>query len=50
VNMRYDGGNVFPDDDSTTRIIGRGKLKLSLIDGRTRTLPGVMHIPGLKEI
>ena len=29
---KYD--NVFLDDDSTTRIIGRGKVKLRLIDGR----------------
>jgi hypothetical protein len=43
----YDGGNVFLGDDSTTRIIGRGKFKLRLIDGRIRTLPGVLHIPGL---
>jgi hypothetical protein len=44
---RYDGGNVFLGDDSTTRIIGRGKVNLRLIDGRIRTLSGVMHIPGL---
>ena len=44
---RYDGGNVFLDDESTTRIIGQGKFKFRLIDGRNRTLPGVLHIPGL---
>jgi hypothetical protein len=44
---RYDGGNAFLSDDSTTRIIGRGKFKLRLIDERIRTLPGVLHIPGL---
>jgi hypothetical protein len=44
---RYDGGNVFLGDDLTTRIIGRVKFKLSLIDGRIRTLLGVLHIPGL---
>jgi hypothetical protein len=44
---RYDGGNVFLGDDSTTRTIGRGKFKLRLIDGRIITLPGVLHIPGL---
>jgi hypothetical protein len=44
---RYDGGNVFLGDDSTTIIIGRGKFKLRLIDGRIRTLPGVLHIPDL---
>jgi hypothetical protein len=27
---KYDGGNVFLGDESTTRIIGRGKFKLRL--------------------
>jgi hypothetical protein len=44
---RYDGGNFFLSDDSTTRIIGRGKCKLRIIDGRIRTLLGVLHILGL---
>jgi hypothetical protein len=44
---RYDGGNVFLGDDSTTKIIGRGKVKLRLIDGRIITLPGVLHITSL---
>jgi hypothetical protein len=46
---RYDGGNVFPGDDSTTKIIGRGKVKLRLIDGRIITLPSVLHILGLSR-
>jgi hypothetical protein len=33
---RYDGGNYFLGDDSTTIIIGRGKFKLRLIDGRIK--------------
>jgi hypothetical protein len=41
---RYDGGDVFLGDESTTKIIGRGKIKLRLIDGRIRTLPSVLHI------
>jgi hypothetical protein len=44
---RYDGGNIFVGNDLTTRIIGRGKFKLRLIDGRIRTLLGVLHILGL---
>jgi len=44
---RYDGGNGFLGDVLTTRIIDRGKVKLRLIDGRIRTLPGVLHILGL---
>jgi hypothetical protein len=42
---KYDGGNFFLGNDSTTRIIGRGRVKLRLIDGRIRTLLGVLHIP-----
>jgi hypothetical protein len=44
---RYDGGNFFLGYDSTTKIIGRGKVKLRLIDGRFRTLSGVLYILGL---
>jgi hypothetical protein len=44
---RYDGGDVFLDDELTTKIIGREKVKLRLIDGRIITLPGVLHIPSL---
>ena len=44
---RYDGGNVFLGDDSTTKIIGRGKVKLRLIYGSLITLPSVLSIPGL---
>jgi hypothetical protein len=44
---KYDGGNVYLGNDSTTRIIGKGRVKLRLIDGRIRTLPGVLHIPGM---
>jgi hypothetical protein len=45
----YGGGNVFLNDDSTTRIIGRGKFKLIIIYGRIRTLPSVLHIPRLAK-
>ena len=40
-------GNVFLGDDSPKKIMGRGRVKLLLKDGRIRTLPGVLHIPGL---
>ena len=42
---KYDGGNVFLGNDSTTRIIVKRRVNLRLIDGRIRTLPGVLHIP-----
>jgi hypothetical protein len=45
--LRYDGGNVFLGDESSKKIIGRGKVKLRLINGRIRTLLGVLHIPRL---
>ena len=44
---KYDGGNVFLGNDSTTIIMRRGRVKLRLIDGRIRTLPHVLHIPGM---
>jgi hypothetical protein len=44
---KYDGGDVFLRDDLTTKIMGRGRVKLLLKDGRIRTLPGVLHIPKL---
>jgi hypothetical protein len=44
---KYDGGDVFLGDDSTTKIMGHGRVKLLLKDGRIRTLPGVLYIPKL---
>jgi hypothetical protein len=44
---KYDGGDVFLGDDSTTKILGHGRVKLLLKDGRIRTLHGVLHIPKL---
>jgi hypothetical protein len=36
---KYDGGDVFLGDESTTKIMGRGRVKLLLKYGRIRTLP-----------
>jgi hypothetical protein len=44
---RYDGGDVFLGDDSIAKIVVLGNAKWNLIDGRIRTLPGVLHIPRL---
>jgi hypothetical protein len=44
---KYDGGDVFLGDDSTSKILGHGRVKLLLKDGRIRTLTGVLHIPKL---
>jgi hypothetical protein len=41
---KYDGGDVFLGDGSTTKIMEHGKVKLLLKDGRIRTFPGVMDI------
>jgi hypothetical protein len=38
---------VFLGDDLTTRIVIWGRFRLTLQDGRKRTLPGVLHIPSL---
>jgi hypothetical protein len=46
---KYDGGDVFLGDDSTAKILGCGRVKLLLNDGRIRTLPGVLHIPKLSR-
>jgi hypothetical protein len=35
---------VFLGDDSTTKIVRRGRFRLILQDGRKRTFPGVLHI------
>ena len=43
----YDGGDVFLGDDSSYKIIGRGRVKVRFRDGRVKTLPGVLHIPSL---
>jgi hypothetical protein len=46
---QYDGGDVFLGDDSSKKIIGRGRVRLTLQDGRKRTLPVVLHIMGLEK-
>jgi hypothetical protein len=35
---------VFLGDDSITRIVGRGRLRLTLEDGMKITLHGVLHM------
>ena len=43
----YNGGDVSLGDDSTTKIIGCGRVKFLLKDGRIKTLNRVLHIPDL---
>jgi hypothetical protein len=45
----YDGGDVFLGDESTTKIMGCGRVQLLLKDGRIRTLLGVIHILDLSR-
>ena len=44
---KYNGGDVYLGDDSPTSIIGHGRVKLKMKDGRIGTLLGVLHIPNL---
>lgn len=39
-----DGGDVFLGHDKKAKIIRCGKVKLTLQDGKIRTLPNVLHI------
>ena len=43
----YIGGDVFLGDESTTKIIGHGRVNLLLKYGRIKTLPSEFHIPYL---
>ena len=40
-------GMFFVGYDSPKKIIGHGRVKLFLNDGRIKTFPGVLHILGL---
>ena len=44
---KYNGRDVYLGDDSPDSIIGCGRVKLKLKDGRIRTLLGVLRIPNL---
>jgi hypothetical protein len=45
----YNGGDVFLGDVLTTKIIGGGRVKKVLKDGRIRNLPRVLHISDLAK-
>ena len=45
----YNGGDFILGDDSPTKIIGYGKVKLLAKDGRIKTLPSVLQIPNLAK-
>jgi hypothetical protein len=44
---KYNGGDILLGDESISRIIGCGRVKLFHKDGRIRTLLWVFHIPNL---
>ena len=45
---KYNGGDVHLGDGSLANIIGCGRFKIKLKDGRIRTLPRVIHIPNIE--
>jgi hypothetical protein len=44
---KLNGCDFFLGDDLKTIIIGHGRVKLLLKDGRNRTLLGIFHVPEL---
>jgi hypothetical protein len=40
---------VFLQDESKTKIVEQGRVRLILSDGRKITLPSVLHIPDLER-
>ena len=46
---KYNGGDLYLRDDSLASIIGCGRFKMKLNDGRIRALPGVLHTPNLER-
>jgi len=44
---KYNGCDVFLGDDSISKIIRHGRVKLLLKDGNIKTLPSVLPIPNL---
>jgi hypothetical protein len=47
--MNMKNSMVFLGDDSIAKIMGRGRVKMLLRDGRIRTLHGILHIPKLSR-
>jgi hypothetical protein len=46
---KYNGGDVFLGEESIAKIMGRGRVKLLLKDGKIRTLSRFLHIPNLSS-
>ncbi|KAH9680944.1 hypothetical protein KPL71_026750 [Citrus sinensis] len=45
----YDGGIIVIGNDASCRVIGRGTIKLKMLDGTIRELANVRHVPDLKR-
>ena len=45
----YDGGIIVMGNDASCRVIGRGTIKLKMLDGTIRELANVRHVPDLKR-
>ena len=47
---QFDGGKVYLGDDSHLDIVGRGKVKIRFLDGRVKSMNGVLHIPAWLKV
>ncbi|KAH9782268.1 hypothetical protein KPL71_008823 [Citrus sinensis] len=45
----YDGGVVVMGNDAICKVVGKGIIRLKMLDGMTRELANVRHVPDLKR-
>ncbi|KAH9648835.1 hypothetical protein KPL70_025759 [Citrus sinensis] len=45
----YDGGVVVMGNDAIFKVVGKGIIRLKMLDGMTRELANVRHVPDLKR-
>lgn len=45
----YNGGTIVMGNDSSCKVIGRGTIKLKMLDGTIRELADVRYVPNMKK-